>query len=210
MNNLTEAKKKEWYGWGKEAHKSCTSTMRNNKHHPDYDAPEKREAVHEMNERGEGENAYNFTENGRETLKTKWNYSDEAIEEAKAEWTRGYASSRKWYSREDKKQQAVLDKYQEIFNEASRIASAVDVSDLTDGFPCGSAHLYLQDYAEAQDLRNALRHFSNHDSDQYMYMLPVTMPNYGQCISFDERICGEVRDFLRTKGIFASIHSWID
>ena len=211
MVTLTESKKKEWRDWGKEAYKSCANRMRRNSHHPEYDTAEKREAIHDTNEKGEGESDYNFTEKGMKRLKARWNYSDEAIGEAKEEWIKGYKASRKWYAREDAKQQAVIDKYIPIFETAAEIALAVDVSDIRDGFPCGSAHLYLQRYPEVEDLYKALGHFnSDRDMEQYKRELPIKMPSYGQCINFDTRICLVVGDFLQQQGIFTNTHKWID
>ena len=184
--------------------------MQRNAGHPDYDTKEKREALHNANETGTGEQAYNFTEEGREKLCTRWGYTNEEIEAARTAWIAGYKASRKWYEREDVKQQAIIDKYAPIFKEASEIALAVDVSSIKDGFPCGSAHLYLQRYAEMEDLYNALGHFSDSSTEAYKRQLPIKMPSYSQCISYDEIICKEVNGFLRSKGIFAGVYSWID
>ncbi|HDY66822.1 MAG TPA: hypothetical protein ENH85_03405 [Candidatus Scalindua sp.] len=207
---LTPAKAKEWRGWGKDAYKSCASMMRSNAGHPDYDTREKCETIHDENEAGKGQSAHHWTKEGRTRLRTRWGYSNEAIEQARTAWLDGYGASRKWYAREDAKQQIVIDKYVPIFNEASKIAHAVDVSDIKDGFPCGSVHLYLQRYAEAEDLYKALGHFDNSSVEAYKRKLPIKMPSYGQCISYDEKICAEVNEFLRSKGVFASVYSWID
>lgn len=210
VDALNEKRRKEWREAGKQAYKSCASMMRGNSHHKDYDTHEKREAIHEANSRGEGEYAWNFNDNGRERLRTRCGYTETAIDEAKALWIEGYKASRAWYAREDAKQQAVLDRFKPIFDEASRIAHAVDVSDIRDGFPCGSVHLYLQKYAEREDLYKAIGHFNRDGSDMYKYKLPIDMPTYGQCIAFDERICRVVNEYLRSKGIFAHTHSWVD
>lgn len=210
MDSLTEVKRKEWRTWGKDAYKSAANMMRNNSHHPDYDTREKREAIHDANERVEGDNAYQFSENGRERLKSRFGYTDEMIEEARQCFIDGYKASRTWYKREDQKQQSVLDEYASVFEEASRIAHAVDVSDIKDGFPCGSAHVYL-DYADRDTkLGKALRHFNNGHSFQYQLQIPIKIPSYGQCIAFDERICNEVVTFLRSRGIMSNVYSWID
>jgi len=207
---LSPSKIKEWRDWGKQAYKSCASMMKNNSHHPDYDTQEKREAIHNANELGLGQSAYNFTEEGMARLKSRWGYSDNAIKEAKNEWIDGYKASRKWYARADQKQKAVLDRYATIFEEASKIAFAVNVSDIKDGFPCGSAHVYL-DYAERNtELGKALAHFNNSSTPQYKYKIDIKFPTYGQCINFDERICGEVVQLLRSKGVLANTYSWID
>ena len=210
IDALSPAKAKEWREWGKQAYKSCASMMRGNIHHTDYNTLEKREAIHDANERGEGQSAYNWTAQGRERLASRFGYTDTAIDEARAMWLEGYSASRKWYKREDAKMQAVIDRFMPIFEEASRIAHAVDVSDIKDGFPCGSAHLYLQRYAEHEDLRKALGHFGDSSTDAYKYELPIKYPVHGQCIAYDERICKVVNEFLRSKGVFAHTHSWID
>lgn len=205
---LDQKKIKEWHKWGKEFYKGTISRIRHNKHHPDYNTPEKiilaiDNAI---------ESHYNFTETGKEKLKTKWNYTDEDIETAKKALIEGFNNSRKWYEKADKKMQAIIDQYQPIFSEAQALAQSVDISDIKDGFPCGSAHLYLDQYSEGEELRKALGHFASSSSDSaiWKYKLPIKMPSYGQCIAFDERICEKVRDFLRSKGVFANIHSWID
>lgn len=202
MNIMTNPKKqKEWYQWGKDAYKNRSSMMRNNSHHPDYDTLEKREAKHDT---------YDGWEPSK-NLGTQFKYDDEDIAEAVKQYKAGYDASRKWYKKEDAKHQAVLDKYQPIFDKANEIAANVDVSDIVDGFPCGSAHLYLQRYPEAEDLYNALGHFNGHKgTEAYKRQLPIKYQNSHQCIAFDERICKEVNEFLRKQGIFASVYSWID
>lgn len=203
---LSDKKIKEWYQWGKDYYRSTVRMMRNNSHHPDYDTPEKRE----LSLDNAIEEHYNFSEKGRERLKSRFSYTDEDLDLAKDKLVAGFNASRKWYVKEDEKYQAILDKYRPIFEEAERIANAVDVSDIKDGFPCGSAHLYLQRYPEAEDLYKALGHFKTSSTEAYKRELPIKFPAYGQCISFDERICKEVNEFLRTRGVFASVHSWID
>ena len=205
MLTLTPEKVKEWRTWGKDAYKSTTSVARGNSHHPDYDTPEKIEALHDIYG-----DSYLLKDERIDALKTKWKYSEEAIKQALESFKAGYDASRKWYAREDAKQQAVIDAYSSIFDEASKIAQAVDVSDIKDGFPCGSAHLYLQQYPEAEDLYKALGHFSGSETETYKRKLPIKTPTYGQCISYDERICKEINEFLRSKGIFASVYSWVD
>lgn len=202
---ITQAKLKEWYGWGKDAYKSTAKMMRGNIHHPDYDTVEKREAVHDKYG-----DSYLLSDSRKEVLKTKWGYTDEDVALAIEQFKKGYDSSRAWYKRADAKYQAVIDQYAPIFAEASEVASRVDVSDIQDGFPCGSAHLYLQKYPEAEDLYEALAHFAGDKSDAYKYKLPIEFPVYGQCIAFDERICSKVSEFLRSKGVFAHTHTWID
>src|SRR3990167_7016711 len=84
IDALSPEKAKEWRDWGKQAYKSRSSMMRGNKHHPDYDTREKCEAVHDANEAGTGESAYNFTKEGRERLTSRYGYTDSAIDEARA------------------------------------------------------------------------------------------------------------------------------
>lgn len=195
-------KQKEWYGWGKDAYKNRSRMMKNNSHHPDYDTKEKREAIHDK---------YDDWKPAPERLKVQFKYDDEDIAEVEKQYKAGYDGSRKWYAKADAKYQKVLDKYAPIFNTANELAAAVDVSDIKDGFPCGSAHLYLQRYPEAEDLYEALGHFHNDSSTEaYKRKLPIKYQNSHQCIAFDERICEKVNAFLRTKGVFASVYSWID
>ena len=207
MKILTELKRKEWYQWGKEAYKSSMNMMRSNAKHPDYDTKEKREAMHDIYS-----DSHLLKDERKNALREKWGYSDEAIAEAMQLFKDGYNASRAWYKKADAKMQAVIDEYKAIWKEAEKVAKNTDVSDIKDGFPCGSAHLYLDNYPEGEELRKALGHFSTSvsDSSAYKYRLPIKMPSYGQCVAFDERICGKVREFLRSKAIFANIHSWID
>lgn len=205
MKTITDKKLKEWYQWGKDAYKSTASMMKGNSSHPDYNTVEKREAVHDRY----GE-SYLLSDSRKETLKLKWKYTDEDVKLALEQFVKGYESSRAWYKKADAKYQLVIDRYMPIFNEATEVAKSVDVSDIQDGFPCGSAHLYLQKYPEAEDLYDALGHFSGDKSDAYKYKLPIEFPVYGQCIAFDERICSKVSEFLRSKGVFAHTHTWID
>ncbi len=205
MEQLTTEKREQWHKWGKEAYKNTASMMRNNSHHKDYQTLEQREAVHDKST----DESYLFGASHIQRLKTL-GYTDESILEAKSAYKKGYESSRAWYRKADEKQRAVIAKYQPIFDEAQKIAESVDVSDIRDGFPCGSAHLYLQHYAEAEDLYKALGHFESSSLEAFRRELPIKFPSYGQCIAFDERICAKVNEFLRSKGIFASVYSWID
>ena len=202
---MNAKKIKEWYNWGKEAYKNTDRMMRNNSGHPDYDTPEKREAIH--NKYG---NTYMLDEKHAIRLKNTFNYDDEDIAEAHKEFKKGYEASRKWYKKADEKYQAIIDEFMPIFKKAEMMARAIDVSDIKDSFPCGSAHLYLDRYPEHEKLREALGHFATSETEAYKYRIPIKMPSYGQCVAFSERICEEVRGFLRTKGIFTNIHSWID
>ena len=201
---------KEWREWGKQAYKGRASMMRGNSHHPDYDTREKREAIHDANEQGIGESAYNWTDEGRAKLKSRWNYTDAEIESAKQAWIDGYSASRKWYKREDAKHQAVLDSFASLFAEASKIAYAVDVSDIKDGFPCGWAIISLDYACRDTELGKALAHFNDASTPTYKYQIRIKSPSYGQCVSFSERINGKVCDFLRSRGMLANSHTVID
>jgi hypothetical protein len=203
---LEEKKLKEWYSWGKEAYKSTASMMRINRSHPDYDSIEKIEAVHDRYG-----DSYMLSEERKLRLKNNFNYSDNDINEAIKQFKKGYDSSRQWYKKADKKFQDIIDSYMPVIKEAEEYAKSIDVSDIQDGFPCGSAHLYIQEVAEMEELKKAVGHFnSSKGTDVYKYALPIKLPSYGQCISFDERICQKVADFLRSKGLFVNTYSWID
>jgi len=209
---LTDKQSKEWRNTGKENYRQTISTQHRTILSLDenYDIKKKEERMSEEQDFTTITDYY-FPESYIERLKNKWQYTDEMIQEAKEEWIKGYKASREWYKRADKKYKSIIDKYAPIFREASEIAESVDVSDIQDGFPCGSAHLYLQKYAEVEDLYKALGHFNgSKNSEYYKYELPIKFPVYGQCIAFDERICKEVSEFLRSKGIFAHTHTWID
>lgn len=198
-------KLKEWYQFGKDAYKSVSRMMKNNISHPDYNTIEKREVIHDKYDE-----SYMLKDERDYGLINQFGYTPELIKKCKAEFRKGYDASRAWYKKADEKYQKVLDKYMPIFKQAEEYAKSVDVSDIKDGFPCGSAHLYLQQYAEGEELRKAIGHFATSEGEQYKYAIPVKMPSYGQCIAFDERICSKVNEFLREKGIFCHTHSWVD
>ena len=203
MTKLTDKKRKEWQKWGNEEHIANERMMRRNIRHSNYNTEEKRAKVHEAGERGE---SYLFSDERRARLIEKFGYTEESINEAREAWIHGYKLGQKQCA----KYRAIIEKYKPIFNEAEKIAQEVDVSDIVDGFPCGSAHLYLQNYAEVEDLYKALGFFNGDSSEPYKRRLPIKTPNHGQCIAYDERICRVVNEFLRSNGIFSSVHSWID
>jgi hypothetical protein len=204
---LNDKKLKEWHTSGKDAYRSTSSMMRTNSGHPHYDTLEKRESVHDNNEK---EGGYMFTADGRQRLVAKFGYTPEQVDTCLKEWIKGYKGSRAWYVKADAKHKAVLDSYAPIFKRAQEVAESVDVSDIRDGFPCGSAHLYLEYRERDTPLGKALSHFNRSGSPQYEYTLPIKMPNYGQCVAFDERICHKVQEFLRANGVLAHTYSWID
>lgn len=208
MSTLPEEKRKEWYDEGKKSYKATSSMLRANARNRLYDTEEKRNAIHDERERGEG--MFLFDEKHRERLRTKWGYTEEMIEEARKAHGEGYAASRLWYKGADAKHRAILDSYRPIFEEAEKIAAGVDVSDIRDGFPCGSAHVYLGSSQRKEPLGKALAHFSSYSTPQYKYEIPIHLPSYGQCIRFYERICEAVEKSLRGNGIDAQVYSWID
>jgi hypothetical protein len=204
MNIMTDKKKQEeWYQWGKEGCKSARNMMRRNSHHPDYDTPEKREAQMD---------SYRGWMLDPDRLKTRFKYDDEDCAEAERQYKAGFNASRKWYAKADLKHQAVLDKYMPIFVAAQIEGDAIDMSDIKDGFPCGSAHLYLQKYPETEDLYKALGHFNSDSagSEAFERQIPVRCKVAAQCIAFDQRFCSVVTDYLQKRGIFVSTHTWID
>jgi hypothetical protein len=203
---LSDKKLKEWYNWGKEGYRSSVNIMRRNINHPDYNTEEKREK--NLDEYGD---SYVLSDEKTKRLKANFYYSDEDIAKAHESFKAGFNASRKWYQKADKKYQSIIDKWMPLIEQAEEYAKHIDVSDIKDGFPCGNAHLYVQDCGEMDEIRKAIGHF-NQDStlEAYKYRLPISLPSYGQCISFDERICKEVADFLRNKGLFVNTYSWID
>lgn len=202
---IDQKKIKEWRKWGKDAFKSSRNTAKDNYHHPDFNSPEKKEVFYD----NYGD-SYLLTDKWVEKLKSKWGYNDDDISKAFEAFKEGYNSSRQWYKKNDAKFQVILNNYKPIIKQAEELAKNINVSDIKDGFPCGSAHLYVQQCAEMEDLRKALGHFATSETEVYKYRLPIKMPTYGQCISYDERICQKVAEFLRLNGVFVNIHSWID
>ena len=139
---------------------------------------------------------------------------DDGINERMELYNEVFWKSFNWWQKKNKEYAEVMTEYKPIFDKAEAIAKAIDVSDIKDGFPCGGVDIYLKD--EKSPLGKALR--SQFDGDSYgakvcywsAYRLPVKIPSYGQCISFDERICGKVAEFLNSKGMKVGLHSWID
>jgi len=144
-------------------------------------------------------------------LTNTFNYSKEQAQHIinfyNTEFWRGYEY---WKAKKEKIDLA-MKLYDKIFQEAEEFAKTINVIDIKDGFPCGSAHLYLAPKT-SPELEKLLKgkNFSSKGSMVYELKLPIKMPVYGQCISFDERICKKVKEFLAERGIDALTHSWID
>ncbi len=156
------------------------------------------------------------TEDRKERLKSQFGYTDKILEERAEVYHEAFWSSWKWWEAKMVEDNRTMTKYQKIFQEAEAIAKGVDVLDIKDGFPCGSALLYLKPEAKDTDLGKALRR--QFDGDSYSakvchwsaYKLPIKIPRYGQCMSFDERICERVAEFLNSKNIPTGVYSMID
>ena len=151
-----------------------------------------------------------------ERLKKSFGYTDEQIGIMLEAYNEAFWSAHKWWQGKMAQADGVLAKYKPVFDEAEEYAKAIDVSDIKDGFPCGWATLYLQAEARKTDLGKALR--VKYTGDSYSakvcpwsaYGIPVNFPTYGQCISFSERICEKVSEFLASKDIPTSVHTYID
>ncbi len=198
-----KTKQQEWYEWGKESFKRARNMILNNP--KIYDTNEK--IKEEYDNYGHD---YMLKDKRDNMLIEKYGYTPELIKECKESFKKGFDASRAWYEKADKKYRDILAKYQPIFDKANEIAQNVDVSDIHDGFPCGSAHLYLQEYPETEDLAKALAHFSTYTTREFKYRLPIKIPTHGQCVEYGERICRVVNEFLRENGISANIYSWLD
>lgn len=152
----------------------------------------------------------------KDKLIKRFGYTLETLKERTEIYHEAFWSSWKWWNNKLVEIELVMAKYKPIFQKAEEFAKKVDVSDIQDGFPCGMAILYLKPEAKDTDLGKALRLMS--DCDSYSakvchwsaYKLPIRIPSYGQCMSFDERICGKVAEFLQSKGIPAGVYSMID
>ncbi len=157
-----------------------------------------------------------INEQRKERLKNQFGYTDETLKERAEIYHEAFWSSWKWWNNKMLEIDTVMAKYKPIFQEAEEVAKKVDVSDIKDGFPCGMALLYLKPEAKKTDLGKALRLMSNSDSYSAKvchwsaYQLPVRIPTYGQCMTFYTRICGEVAEFLDSKGIPTGVYSMID
>ena len=159
---------------------------------------------------------YQQNEDREARLIVQFGYNEETLKERAEIYHEAFWSSSQWWNNKLIEIKGVMAKYKPIFKQAEAVAKKVDVSDIKDGFPCGMAVLYLEAEQKDSDLGKALRLMS--DCDSYSakvchwsaYKLPIKMPNYGQCMSFDERVCGEVAEFLKTKGIQAGVYSMID
>ena len=149
-------------------------------------------------------------------LQERFNYSvedtDEALNFYNTAFWRGYEE---WQRKKDSLDKVLLE-HKEVFEEAEKIAKNVDVSDIRDGFPCGGGIVYLSSEAQKTELGKTLRVLSKNDSysakvcPQWTYRIPIKIPSYGQCVSFDERICKKVADFLTSKNIPCRVYTYID
>ena len=147
----------------------------------------------------------------RERLKARFGYDEKALDERLELFNESFWASHSWWQRQSMIHEKTMNKYMPVFKEAEEAAAKVDVSDIHDGFPCGSVHLYLGVGQHDTDLGKALKFkHGTRSIDAHTYQLPIKFPSYGQCISFDERIASEVETFLKGKEIEASTYSWID
>ena len=162
------------------------------------------------------EKKHQENESRKERYLSQFGYTTETLKERAEVYHEAFWSSWRWWEAKIVEDEVVMAKYKKIFDEAEEIAKAVDVSDIKDGFPCGSALLYLKPEAKDTDLGKALRR--QYDGDSYSakvchwsaYKLPIKIPSYGQCMSFDERICEKVAEFLNSKDIPTGVYSMID
>ena len=153
---------------------------------------------------------------GEARLKAQFRYTDKSLEERAEIYHEAFWQSYNWWQNKLIENDGVMAKYNPIFREAEALAQSVDVSDIKDGFPCGSATLYLKAEAKNTPLGKVLR--SQYSGDSYSakvchgsaYRIPVKIPSYGQCIEFDKRICDKVAEFLNSKGIPTGVYSYID
>ena len=152
----------------------------------------------------------------QEKLIKRFGYTPETLKERAEVYHEAFWSSWQWWNSKLLEIKGVMAKYEPVFREAEELAKKVDVSDIQDGFPCGMAVLYLEPAMKNSDLGKALRLMS--DCDSYSakvchwsaYKLPVKIPSYGQCMSYDERICQKVAEFLNSEGIKTGVYSMID
>lgn len=149
-------------------------------------------------------------------LQERFNYSVEEMNEALNFYNTAFWRGYEWWQRKKDALDKVLLNHKEIFEEAEKIAKNVDVSDIEDTFPCGGGIVYLSPEARKTDLGKALRVLSKNGSysartlPQWAYKVPVKIPQYGQCVSFDERICRKVAEFLTSKNIPCQVYTYID
>ena len=136
------------------------------------------------------------------------NYTEEQYDQIIEHYNECFWQGFTYWEKRYNDAEAVLQKYSKIFKAAEKFAKNVDVSDISDGFPCGSVHLYLAE--QDTDLAKALALLNDSDSPQYKFSLRMKMPSYGQCIDFSRRVCEEVKEFLAENGIPCLTHSWID
>jgi len=147
----------------------------------------------------------------RERLIKQFGYTDEDIDYCLNEYNTAFWRGYEWWQKQNAKNEAVLKEYEPIFKEAEAVAKAVDVSDIKDGFPCGGGVLYLDRAEWDSKLGKAIKQMSDYnDRDVYSYKLPVKLPSYGQCVSFDERVYKKTAEFLTKQGIPASVYIYID
>ena len=144
-----------------------------------------------------------------ERLINQFNYSseqaDQIINHYNTQFWRGY----EYYNNRRQIENLKMQKYLTIFEEAEKFAKTVDVSEIQDGFPCGSVHLYLAPGTN-KELERLLKSQNDGSTIAYKLKLPIKMPSYGQCIEYSRKLCEEVQKFLQNKNIQTLTHSWID
>jgi len=145
-------------------------------------------------------------------LVSQFGYTPEMLKERVEIYHEAFWGSWQWWNNKLVEIKEVMAKYKPIFKEAEELAKKVDVSDIKDGFPCGMSILYLEPEMKNSDLGKALSLMSESVSSSHWakYQLPIKIPSYGQCMSFDERICGKVAEFLTSKGVKTAVYSMID
>jgi hypothetical protein len=146
---------------------------------------------------------------------TQFNYTAEEVDEIinwynECFWE-GYHYWEKKFNKIESDVKQGPENYEAIFKEAEELAKKVDVSDIEDGFPCGGCHLYLDKSMQKEPIGKfiAMKQ-ADYDSEEFKYELPIQMPSYGQCVSFDDRICDVLKDFLDKKGIPTHKYTFID
>lgn len=154
---------------------------------------------------------WHLSPNHKERLIKQFGYTEESLNEKLELYNESFWRCHALRQKNTDKHDKVIAGYADIFKEAEKIAAEVDLSDIRDGFPCGACHLYLKASMHDTDLGKALA-FKNGDAstDAYKYQLSIKMPNPGQCISYTERICKVVEEFLNKKGVEVGVYSWID
>ena len=112
------------------------------------------------------------------------------------------------------KAQTVYNKYQPLLEEVNELLAKLDLSHIPDGFPCGSAFVYLTE--PKHELAQAIKILFNSDVSNdksvnpFKHKLPLKFQSVGQCIDYERKQCDIAQAFLTDHDLPVATYSWLD